>query len=276
MSKHQIFWLTGLPCSGKTTIANELARRIGAEILDGDDIRRITQNNDFSPEGRKKHMLSVAELAWRFSSYNNVIVALVSPIRSVREKIKKTYPNLVEIFIYCPLASCKERDVKGMYAKAKRGEIKNFTGVDAPYEEPNKETTFVNTEINTVEECAQTILDKHYDQKVYSMFIGRYQPFHPGHLKLIETVLKEGNNVLIALRNTGIKEKDPYSIEERKKMIRDKLGKYGNRIKVITIPDIEDVCYGREVGWKIRQIKLDEETEAISGTSIREGEIKNE
>ena len=95
--------LTGLPCSGKTTIAKELARQINAEILDGDDIRNLLKNTDFTKEGRKKHMLSVAEIAYRFSKYTNVIVALVSPIKKVREEIKSKYPNVIEIFIKCDM-----------------------------------------------------------------------------------------------------------------------------------------------------------------------------
>ena len=165
-----IFWLTGLPCSGKTTIAKELARRISAEILDGDDIRKINDNQDFTPEGRKKHMLSVAELAYRFSKYTKVIVALVSPIRAVREEIKAKYHNVKEIWIKCDLEECKKRDVKGMYAKALKGEIKNFTGVSAPYEEPDVErnkyhthTTFVDTEVFDVEQCVDVILGRHME-----------------------------------------------------------------------------------------------------------------
>ncbi len=270
---NQIFWLTGLPCSGKTTIAKELAKRINAEILDGDGIRKINNNTDFTPEGRERHMLSVAELAYRFSKYTNVVVALVSPIKKAREKIKAKYKNIVEIFIYCPLDVCIKRDVKGMYAKAKAGKIKNFTGIDAPYEEPetnrNKghtHTTFVDTDLLTVSECVNIILNRHYKQKEYSMFIGRYQPMHSGHKKLIQSVLKEGKNVVVALRETGINESNPYSIQERREMFEKA---FGNKVKVIAIPDVLEVCHGRKVGWKVREIRLDKATEAISATEIR-------
>ena len=82
-----IFWLTGLPGSGKTTIAKSLAERLDAEILDGDDLRKIFQNKKFTEKARETHMLAVAELAYRFSKYNNVIVALVSPLKKIRRKI---------------------------------------------------------------------------------------------------------------------------------------------------------------------------------------------
>lgn len=155
----QIFWLTGLPCAGKTTIAKELSKKIDAEILDGDDIRHLLNNTDFSIKGRRRHMLAVAELAYRFSKYTKVIVSLISPIKAVREKIKKKYPNIKEIYIKCDIKECIKRDVKGMYAKALKGEIKNFTGIDAKYEEPGNDTLAVDTERNTVEECVNIILN---------------------------------------------------------------------------------------------------------------------
>jgi cytidyltransferase-like protein len=103
----------------------------------------------------------------------------------------------------------------------------------------------------------------------YSLFIGRYQPFHEGHKKLIETVLNEGKNVCIALRDTPIDENNPYRAFERIQMVQTVMKHWGDRVKVIVIPDIEEVCYGRGVGWGVREIKLDAETESISATKIR-------
>jgi len=108
-------------------------------------------------------------------------------------------------------------------------------------------------------------------KKRYSLFIGRYQPFHEGHKRLIETVLNEGRNVAIALRDTPVTDKDPFSYRQRKAMIRREMEKWGDRIKIIKIPDIEEVVFGREVGWGIRKIELDKETEEISATDIRKG-----
>lgn len=103
----------------------------------------------------------------------------------------------------------------------------------------------------------------------YEMFIGRWQPFHQGHKKLIETVLNEGKNALIAIRDTKISDKNPYSAEERYQMIYEAMKDWGNRVRIITIPDIKNVIYGRDVGWGIREIRLDEQTESISATKIR-------
>jgi adenylylsulfate kinase len=269
---YKIFWLTGLPCSGKTTIAKELARHIHAEILDGDDVRKIISDNDFSDTGRKRHMLSVAEFASILSRHTNVVVALVSPLKSVREEIKKRYSNLVEIYINADIETCKKRDVKGMYKLAMDGKIKNFTGVDAVYETPDITfTTTVDTVNFSVRECVDLIIKKYAFPKKYSLFIGRWQPLHEGHLALFEKVRQEEKNILIGIRNTGINEENPFPIEERIKMIKEKVP-YAD---VIVVPDIDAVCYGRKVGYEIREIKLEEDLEKISATKIRE-KLNNE
>jgi adenylylsulfate kinase len=263
---YKIFWLTGLPCSGKTTIAKELAKNIHAEILDGDDIRKIIKNDDFSLEGRKNHMMSVAEFASILSKYNNVVVSLVSPMKSVREEIKKRYPNLTEIYIYADIETCKKRDCKGMYKLALEGKIKNFTGVDGIYEEPDKNlTTTVDTTKMDVKECIKEILKKHHTQSKYSLFIGRWQPLHQGHLALFDKMRQEGRQILIGIRNTGINEQNPFSVEERIQQIKNQVPD----AKFVVLPDIEAVCYGRKVGYEIKEIKLGDELEKISATEIR-------
>ena len=108
----------------------------------------------------------------------------------------------------------------------------------------------------------------------YSLFIGRYQPLHEGHIKLIQTVLDEGKNVCVALRDTEKSESDPYSVTERIVMFHEAFPDEidSGRMRVIHIPDIEEVCYGRKVGWGIRQIELAPEIEKISATEIRKGD----
>lgn len=101
---------------------------------------------------------------------------------------------------------------------------------------------------------------------LHSLVIGRFQPLHDGHKKLIQRLLDEGKRPLVALRDTGINEDNPYSVEERKKMFEEA---FGDKVTVISIPDIEEVIYGRKVGWEIREIRLDEKTESISATEIR-------
>jgi len=146
------------------------------------------------------------------------------------------------------------------------GKIKNFTGVDAAYEAPDPSvTTAVNTVEMGVKECVDLIIKKHALPKKYSLFIGRWQPLHEGHLALFEKVKQEGKNILIGIRNTGTSEQNPFPIEERMKMVKERVP-YAD---VIVVPDIEAVCYGRKVGYDIREIRLEEELEKISGTEIR-------
>lgn len=106
---------------------------------------------------------------------------------------------------------------------------------------------------------------------IRSLYIGRFQPFHEGHRKFVQTLLDEGKFVLIALRRTEIDANNPYTVEERKEFI----AKYFKEpeVKVIAIPDISEVCYGRGVGYSVREIRLDEATESISATKIRAGLI---
>jgi len=108
------------------------------------------------------------------------------------------------------------------------------------------------------------------DNKKYSLFIGRWQPWHEGHQTLVEKVLNEGKDVCIAIRDTPISEENMFDANFRKVVIERAMEKWGNRVKIIIIPDIDEVCYGRKVGWGIREIKLDEKTENISATKIRQ------
>ena len=109
-----------------------------------------------------------------------------------------------------------------------------------------------------------------------SLFIGRYQPFHAGHKALMEVILREGKNIVIALRDTDIDEKNPYNISERILQINKNMVEWDDRYQIITIPDIAEICYGRGVGYKIRQIELDKDLEAISGTRIRMRDLYND
>ena len=164
------------------------------------------------------------------------------------------------------MEECKRRDVKGMYAKALKGEIKNFTGVDDPYEEPVEDsTTVVDSENTDVDSCIEVILKKHYKQKKHSLFIGRWQPLHEGHKKLFDQVRKEGRSILIGVRDTGIDKDNPYSVQERIEMIKTQVPD----AEIVVVPDIEEVVIGRKVGYGIREIRLDKDTESISATKIR-------
>lgn len=108
-------------------------------------------------------------------------------------------------------------------------------------------------------------------KKPATLFIGRWQPFHGGHKALVETALKAGKNVVVACRDTPISDKNPYTFQMRYRMIHYALRKWEGRVDVILIPDIDEVAYGRDVGYKVTKIDLAPEIESVSGTAIRAG-----
>jgi len=263
-----IYWLTGLPCSGKTTIAKELGRHLYAEILDGDNLRDLVENKEFTKESRTRHMMYTAAMAHYLSKYIDVVVSLVSPIKEIREAIKNKYSNLLEVYVKCDLDICKLRDVKGMYDKAEKGEITNFTGVQEKYEEPLDPDIVVRSDESTIDECVNQILKLH-NNTPKALLIGRWQPLHAGHKALFNKVRQEGKKILIGIRDTEISESNPYSVTDRIAMIKEQVPD----AEVVVIPDITEVCYGRGVGYGIREIRLSADIEDISATKIRKGEL---
>jgi adenylylsulfate kinase len=157
-----VLWMTGLPCSGKTTIVRKLQETIpNLAVLDGDELREWLSPKDFSKEGRDEHNKKVAYLAKLLLKHNVPVgVSLVSPYIVNRENARKVInvgDKFSEVYIKCSLEKCEARDVKGMYKKARAGEIKNFTGLDDPYEPPVNPELVVNTENQTLEESVQAI-----------------------------------------------------------------------------------------------------------------------
>jgi len=158
-----VLWMTGLPSSGKTTITRKLAEHIqNLAILDGDELRKWLSPNDFSREGRNKHNRKVANIAKLLLKHNVPVgVSLISPYLENRETAKKIIGStkFFELYVKCSLEKCEERDVKGLYKKARNNEIKNFTGINDPYEEPPNPDVVINTEEYTTEESVSKILD---------------------------------------------------------------------------------------------------------------------
>jgi adenylyl-sulfate kinase len=160
-----VLWFTGLSGAGKTTLALALeeelrGRGVRVERLDGDTVRQsLTKDLGFSKEDRDKNIERVTFVA-KLLSRNNVVVlaSFISPYRETRDYVRGETTNFIEVFVDAPLEVCAERDVKGMYAKAFRGEIANFTGVSDPYEAPETPDVHVETHKETVQESTQRIL----------------------------------------------------------------------------------------------------------------------
>ena len=160
-----VLWLTGLSGSGKSTLAEGLYDEISqldkrVERLDGDVLRGVFPNTGFSKEARDEHIKRVGFMASRLEHHGVIVVAsFISPYRAARDFVRNLCGNFVEVYVKASLNECKRRDVKGLYQKAVAGEIKSFTGIDDPYEEPKKPEITVDTENQTVEQSISQIMD---------------------------------------------------------------------------------------------------------------------
>ncbi len=157
-----ILWMTGLPCSGKTTIVKELQKDItNLAMLDGDELREWFSPKDFSKAGRDEHNKRVAHLAKLLLKHGvSSAVSLVSPYKENRDNAREIIDSgeqFVECYIKCSIEKCEQRDVKGMYAKARRGEIKGFTGIDDPYEFPLDPDLLIDTENDQLVDSAEKV-----------------------------------------------------------------------------------------------------------------------
>ena len=160
-------WLTGLSGSGKSTIAVELEKRllergVRTYILDGDNIRHgLNKNLGFSPEDRTENIRRIGEVAKLFCDAGLVaLTAFISPYRADRDQVRAIMRpgDFIEVFVDCPVEVCEQRDVKGLYKKARAGEIKEFTGISAPYEAPSAPELVIETSGQSVEQSALQIL----------------------------------------------------------------------------------------------------------------------
>jgi adenylylsulfate kinase len=158
-------WLTGIPCSGKTTIALELVKRLEdnlyrTEYLDGDIVRKsICSDLGFSKEDRDTNIERITLVTSFLSQRAVTICSFVSPYREARANAREKINNFIEVYVDCSVDECIKRDVKGMYAKALAGEIKGFTGIDAPYEAPENPEVVCFTDKETVSESADKIIE---------------------------------------------------------------------------------------------------------------------
>jgi adenylyl-sulfate kinase len=164
-----VVWFTGLSAAGKSTIATELERELFAQgkhayVLDGDNMRHgLCSDLGFTPEARKENIRRIGEVARLFADAGFVcITAFISPYRSDRDLARKIVPpgKFIEVYVNSPLDVCEQRDPKGLYAKARSGLLKNFTGVSAPYEPPLNPEIELRTDTMSVADCVAAIVER--------------------------------------------------------------------------------------------------------------------
>jgi len=160
-----VLWFTGLPSSGKSTLADFVAERlkkIGLKVerLDGDKVRQIFPQTGFSREERNAHIRRIGYLC-SILEKNGIcpLASFVSPYREARDFVRNITSNFIEVYVATPLEVCERRDIKGLYKKARSGEINQFTGVNDPYEAPLNPNITINTEKTSVEESARIVLN---------------------------------------------------------------------------------------------------------------------
>jgi adenylylsulfate kinase len=233
-------WFTGLPCSGKTTLAEKLAdelkkRGYRPESFDGDITRKyLSKGLGFSKEDRDENIRRVGFVCSLLTRHGAVTTAaFVSPYREIRKEIRLLIGNFVEVYVKCPVETCMKRDVKGMYKKALTGEIKNFTGVSDPYEEPETPEVVVETGNETESESLDKVLAKLTELG----YIGATSDelFIPGYLKAELRKMPERDKypdlqtLVVHILSRHLSQNQPtreFSPDEEK-AVREKLRKMG-------------------------------------------------
>lgn len=245
-----IIWLTGSSKAGKTTIAKELKKLIPSVILDGDSMREsISLGAGFSKEDRREHNLRVARLAKVLEEQTTVLISVIAPLKEARAEVDKICkPTWIYIKRTLP-------DREGHF-----------------YEEPDNYFTVDHDKLNVMESVEEIKKYLKMDRNGRSYFFGRFQPPHSSHVKLIRKVLDEEKEVCIGLRPGGDDEKNPYDFSQRFDMFYKEFKKEMDKGSVIIFPlpdDVAEIIHGRKVGYAVREIRLDPESEAVSATQIR-------
>jgi adenylylsulfate kinase len=180
------------------------------------------------------------------------------------------------VHVSTSLEVCEGRDAKGLYAKARSGEISNFTGITDPFDTPNCAHLSLDSsggDGKSVDELVDQLA--HLFEKPRGVLLpGRWQPLHVGHEWLIQQELDQGKRVIVGIRDTPVSESDPYSAQMRKRMIEHRY--QGENVEAWIMPDIEAVSYGRKVGYEIREAEdIPAEVFKISATGVRGGNRAN-
>lgn len=244
--------IMGLPGAGKTTLAKVLAPLLNAVLLNADEVRaNLWRDLGFSHEDRIEHARRMGWMSDRVvESGGTVIADFICPTSATREAFGDAFMIWVD-----RIAEGRFEDTNRLFMAPERWDIR-VTSEGAPE--------------YWAEEALARLRPPFDPQAATALFVGRYQPFHMGHQRLIEEGLRRVGQVCIAVRDThGTDSKNPLPFTDVKQRIETALSAYRGRFVVVPLPNITNVFYGRDVGYSVERINLDEATEHISATSIR-------
>ena len=249
--------IMGLPGSGKTTLAEKLVTKLNAAWFNADAVRQdIYSELGFSAEDRLKHAERMGKLCkWASMNGGYAVADFVCPTKETREAFDADFIVWVN-----------------------RIEEGRYEDTNKMFEEPQNYDVELNQ--GTPEEWVELVINKLNETEAWdnqaptALLIGRYQPFHIGHKTLVAESIKRSGQCCIALRDVGgIDDSNPYDFEKVKAEIYAACAEFGNKIKVVELPNITDVFYGRGVGYNIEQLELSKELQEVSATKIRDGQI---
>ena len=245
--------IMGLPGSGKTTLASKLVPLLNAKWVNNDEVRKAANDWDFSNEGRKrqaKRMANIAEKHKQEGRYNYLVTDYICPTPKTRELYNADYLVWVDT-----IKKGRFDDTNKMFVKPDKYDFR---------------VTTQNAELWAYQIADKLIPYKWNNKKPTAQMLGRWQPFHDGHYALFEEIIKKTGQVCIQVRDVQGVDDNPFNFETVKKNIEERLiTKYKNRFKIVLVPNITNICYGRGVGFKIEEVVLPEDIQKISATKIR-------
>ena len=268
-----IYWFTGQPGHGKTVLSKLLKEHLEknhnrkVHHVDGDDLRLLTKNQNYSKEGRYENIKKAQSISHYLQNKGyDVVVSLVAPYRELREELKSN-TKVVEIYVHTTDLRGREQFHTSEYESP----LENFIDIDTTNISPEESLKQILNQIDlpwSVKNHGGLPTDN--KDKKRAIFIGRYQPYHYGHIKLIEQKLNQGIPALIMVRDIEPDEKNPFTTEETVDMIKKYHSSKNQDVEVIIISDIESVNYGRGVGYEINEFTPPDNIGFISATKIRD------
>ena len=279
--------LTGLSGAGKTTLSTTVAkelRRLGhkVEVIDGDEYRKgICSDLGFSKRDRLENIRRLGFIGKTLVKHEVIVIlSAINPYEEIREELRSGSDFVKTVWIDCDLPTLIERDTKGLYERAFLPEedpnkLANLTGVNDQFDIPENPDLVIKTNQETESDSAEKlfsfILENINERKQQitprALFIGRWQPFHNGHRWLIDQKLAGKIPIMIAVRDIAPDSKNPLTTRQTIEILERMY--QGKDVKIISLPDIESVNYGRGVGYQINEFSPPETIGMISATEIR-------